>query len=154
MFTYKFVEKNDEDVLQSKVEKSGLTTEFTIQDVLDHLEHTKKTLLETVTQMDIEDIQNKAIEEMQPVVKDIKEDQYQMVIQYLARKMQRPESLSLKETCEKTIKSYEDQVELMKEQLGIDIQLPIESPYMPIHEKIKLKEEGTESTESDSEPKK
>ena len=73
MYTFKIIEKKDSD-LETVIEKGGLTTTFTIQDVLDHLEYTEKTLRQTKAQLEAEDMQNTLAEETLPILKELPED--------------------------------------------------------------------------------
>lgn len=125
MYTFKVIEKKDSD-LETVIEKGGLTTTFTIQDVLDHLEYTEKTLRQTKAQLEAEDMQNTLAEETLPILKELPEDKWQLIIAYASRKNQRPLSVSLIETAEKTIESYKAQLEQIKNDLGLSIEPVVE----------------------------
>jgi len=125
MYTFTIVEKKEND-LDTIIEKSGLTTKFTLQEVVDHLEFTDKSLKTAKAQLEAGAIQDKMAEEILPILKEIPEDKWNLVSAYANRKIQHPISLSVIETAEKTIASYNEQIEQIKNDLGLSIDEPIE----------------------------
>lgn len=122
MYTYKIVEKKEND-LETVIEKGNLTTRFTIQDIKDHLAFTEKTLRETKAQLEAEKIQDKIALEILPLLKEVPSDKWNVVLMYANRQVQRPVSESLIETSEATIKSYTEQLEIIKKDLGLSDEL-------------------------------
>lgn len=125
MYTYTIVEKKDND-LETVIEKGNLTTRFTLQDVKDHLEFTEKTLKQTKAQIEIEDTQNAMAEEIIPILKDIPDDKWNLVMMYANRKVARQPALDIISTAEETIKSYTEQVKIIEEQLGLSMEEKVE----------------------------
>jgi hypothetical protein len=125
MITFKIVEKKEND-LDTLIEKGNLTTQFTLRDVVEHLAFTEKTLKQTKAQIEAEDIQNTMAEEVFPMLKDIPEDKWNLVLMYANRKVQRPLSVSLVEASEQTIKSYTEQLETIKNELGLSTEEKVE----------------------------
>jgi hypothetical protein len=117
-YTYKIVEKKDND-LETIIEKGNLTTRFTIQDIKDHLEFTKKTLRESKGKLEAEKTQDKMAEAIMPSLKEIPEDKYNLVMMYAGRKLQRASLEDIVTTAEETIKSYTEQLAYIKETLGL-----------------------------------
>lgn len=117
-YTYKIIEKKDND-LETIIEKGNLTTRFTIQDIKDHLEFTAKTLKQTKAQIEVEDQQNVMAEEIIPILKEIPEDKWNLVMMYANRKVARGPALDIITTAEETLKSYTEQLELIKTQLDL-----------------------------------
>lgn len=140
-------EQNEEPML-SVIEKHGLSTKFTGQDIIEHITHTRKTLKQSHAQLEAEDMQDKLAISILPQLADLPEDKYNVAIAFMERKIARGPLVDLVEACEKTIKSYEEQVEEIKEQTGIDIQLPIESPYRKVDEEANKKTGDAESGEA------
>lgn len=117
-YTYKIVEKKEND-LETIIEKGNLTTQFTLQDIKDHLEFTNKSLRTAKAQLEAGEVQDKMALEILPMLKDIPEDKFGLVNAYAMRQIQKPISLSMVETAEKTIASYTEQLVVIKETLGL-----------------------------------
>ena len=117
-YTFKIIEKKEND-LETVIEKGNLTTQFTLQDILDHLSFTNKSLRTAKAQNDAGEIQDKMALEILPILKEIPEDKWNLVDAYAQRQIQRPISLSVIETAEKTIASYTEQIEYIKKELGL-----------------------------------
>lgn len=117
-YTFKIIEKKEND-LETVIEKGNLTTQFTLQDILDHLSFTNKSLRTAKAQNDAGEIQDKMALEILPILKEILEDKWNLVDAYAQRQIQRPISLSVIETAEKTIASYTEQMEYIKKELGL-----------------------------------
>lgn len=142
-YTYTVFETNNDDPMESIIEKHGVTVKFTGNQIIDHIVHTKKTLKQSLSQIQIEDKQDELALEILPMLKDIPADKYAVAIGYIERQIARPSLNDLIETCENTITSYEKQVELIKDQVGIEIELPVESPYQTKHAEEENKDSGT-----------
>lgn len=117
-YTYKIIEKKDND-LETVIEKGNCTTTFTLQDIKDHLEFTEKSKRTAKAQLEAGEIQDKLALEILPMLKDIPEDKLELVNAYVMRQIQKPISLSMLETAEKTIASYTEQLAIIKEKLGL-----------------------------------
>lgn len=117
-YTYKIIEKKEND-LETVIEKGNLTTTFTLQDIKDHLEFTEKSLRTAKAQLEAGEVQDKMALEILPMLKDIPEDKFDLVNAYVMRQIQKPISLSMVETAEKTIASYTEQLGIIKETLGL-----------------------------------
>lgn len=124
-YTYKIIEKKDSD-LETIIEKGNLTTQFTLQDIKDHLVFTEKSLRTAKAQLQAGEIQDKMALEILPMLKDIPEDKLDLVNAYVMRQIQKPISLSMVETAEKTIASYTEQLTYIKETLGLSDEEPVE----------------------------
>lgn len=118
MNTYKIIEQN-ENPLETIIEKSGLTVKFTVQQVQDHLEQTRKTRREAQAQLNAHTQQDAMTIEILPILKEIPEDKWNLVAQYAYRQVQAPEIKSLIELSENTIASYEEQLEIIEKEFGI-----------------------------------
>lgn len=117
-FTFKIIEKKDND-LETIIEKGNLTTRFTIGDIKEHLTFTERTLRESKAQLDAEVKQDEMAVEVLPILKDIPNDKWGLVLAYANRQVKRPISEDLVKTSEETIKSYTEQLEYIKETLGL-----------------------------------
>lgn len=120
MNTYTIIETN-ENPLETIIEKSGLTVKFTVQQVQDHLEQTRKTRREAQAQLNTHTQQDVMTVEILPLLKEIPEDKWNLVAQYAYRQVQAPEIKSLIELSEKTIASYEEQLEIIEKEFGITL---------------------------------
>lgn len=116
---YEIIEAN-ENKLDSVIEKSGVTIKFTAQQIIDHLDYTKKALKESEAQLDVNGKQDIMSIEILPILKEIPEDKWQLVMSYAGRQVSRPEIESLIETCKTTIESYESQLAEIKKLLEIE----------------------------------
>jgi hypothetical protein len=113
--------KEEENPLESLIEMSGVTSEFTLQAVLDHKAYVEKVIRENTAQLTVEAQQNAMVEEIFPMAKEIPEDKYVLLASYLGRKIQEPATRQLLETSEKTLASYEERIEQIKEALNISV---------------------------------
>ena len=118
MNKYEIIEAN-ENPLETIIEKSGLTTKFTAQQVIDHLEYTKKMLKQTEGQLDVNSKQDEMSFEILPILKEIPEDKWQLVMSFAARQVSKPELMDYVKTCNETIESYEKQLAEIKSILGL-----------------------------------
>lgn len=121
MFTFKIVEEK-ENQLETVIEKGGLTTKFTLQDIKDHLEYTNKVLKEAEAQKFAGETQDEMATEILPILKEIPQDKWQLIYAYAERQIQKPVTLSVIETANETIKSYTEQLETIKNELGLSIE--------------------------------
>ncbi len=133
-YTFKIVEKKESD-LETIIEKGNLTTQFTLQDILDHLSFTNKSLRTAKAQLEAGEFQDKMAVELFPLLKEIPEDKWNLVNAYATRQIQKPISLSVIETAEKTVASYTEQMEYIKKELGLSTEEVIATP-----EEIKAEE--------------
>ena len=143
MIEYKIKEKKDSD-LETIIEKSGLTVDFTLQQVIDHLEFTRKVLRETEAQLEAHKIQDKMAIEIIPALAELPIEKMNLVSAYAGRQLQRETSENLIETSKKTIASYEEQLETIQEKLG----LSLEEKEEEAEEEI-LEEANEETTENE-----
>lgn len=137
MFTYKIIDEK-ENKLESIIEKSGVTTKFTAQQVVDHLEYTMKMLKQAEGQLEVNSKQDEMAIEILPILKDIPEDKWQLVMAFAGRQVSKPELVDYIGTCKETIFSYETQMKEIEEALGIEF---------PIKKEVT----GTETVEEVSE---
>lgn len=137
MFTYKIIDEK-ENKLESIIEKSGVTTKFTAQQVVDHLEYTMKMLKQAEGQLEVNSKQDEMAIEILPILKDIPEDKWQLVMAFAGRQVSKPELVDYIGTCKETISSYETQMKEIEEALGIEF---------PIKKEVT----GTETVEEVSE---
>lgn len=119
MFKFKVLEKKDSK-MESLIEKSGIKTTFTLSEVLNHLEHVKKTLNNTQTQLNTEDMQDELAIKLVPEIANLPQDKWQIVESYAQRKLDREEKLKLIDVCNETIKTYSDVSAKVSELLEIE----------------------------------
>lgn len=118
MIEYKIVEEN-ENPLESVIEKTGVSVKFTAQQVIDHLDYTSRMLKQAEGQLDVDSKQDEMSLEILPMLKDIPEDKWQLVMSYAARQVSRPELVEYIKTCKETIESYETQKAEIVEKFNI-----------------------------------
>lgn len=118
MYTFKVIEEK-ENPLESVIEKSGLTTKFTLQDIKDHLEYTNKVLKETEAQKFAGETQDSMALDILPILKDIPNDKWQLVYAYAERQIRKEVEQSIIDTSKETIESYQKQLETIKETTGL-----------------------------------
>lgn len=142
MFKYKIIEPN-EDPMESIIEKSGVTTKFTPNQVIEHLAFTRKKLKEAEGQLFADTFQDKITEEMIPAVKDYKPEELQMIMMYASRQGQREALESLIKTSKETIESYTSQVEAINKALKLNIEIPVEAERVKKDEQEGIEEDET-----------
>lgn len=118
MIEYKIIEEK-ENPLESIIEKTGLSTKFTVQQLIDHLDYTSRMLKQAEGQLDVDSKQDEMSLEILPMLKDIPEDKWQLVMSYAARQVSRPELVEYIKTCKETIESYETQKAEIVEKFNI-----------------------------------
>lgn len=123
MYTFEIIEKNENE-LESIIEMGGVTTKFTVQQILDHIEYTKKVQRESVGQLMANDTQDKMTLEIVPMIKELPQDKWQLIMSYAARQVSRPEIEALIETSKKTLADYDARLQEIKESVGIDTTKP------------------------------
>jgi len=123
MIEYKIIEEK-ENKLESVIEKSGISVKFTLQEVKDHLEYTMKMLKQAHGQEDVNAKQDEMTLEILPILKEIPDDKWQLVMSYAGRQVSKPEIADYIKTCEETIKSYTEQLKEISEKFGIEVEIP------------------------------
>ncbi len=118
MIEYKIIEEK-ENPFESIIEKTGLSTKFTVQQLIDHLDYTSRMLKQAEGQLDVDSKQDEMSLEILPMLKDIPEDKWQLVMSYAARQVSRPELVEYIKTCKETIESYETQKAEIVEKFNI-----------------------------------
>lgn len=118
MIEYKIIEEK-ENPLESIIEKTGLSTKFTVQQLIDHLDYTSRMLKQAEGQLDVDSKQDEMSLEILPMLNDIPEDKWQLVMSYAARQVSRPEFVEYIKTCKETIESYETQKAEIVEKFNI-----------------------------------
>lgn len=132
MYTFKIIEENKENPLESVIEMSGVTTKFTVQQIKDHIVYIEKVIKETKAQLEVHEKQDRMAVDIIPALKDLPQDKMQLVMAYSARQVQRPESLSLLQTSEKTLSDYKERLGQIKEAVGIDGQTNSQIEAKPV----------------------
>lgn len=127
---------NENSPLESVMELSGQTVEFTPMQVLEHRDLVEKTIKQTKGQMDINAKQDQMALEILPELANLP-DKWQLIKAYAERQMQKPEFEKLIEVSEGVLEEYENRIEDMKA-LGIKFEEIVVSPY--------VKEEGNTDT--------
>ena len=125
MSNYKIIEEN-EDKLESVIEKSGVTVKFTPRQVVDHLEYTMKMLKQSEGQLDVNGKQDDMAVEILPILKDIPEDKWQLVMSYAGRQVSRPEIEDYIKTCKETIESYKTQLKEIVDEFELVLPISME----------------------------
>jgi hypothetical protein len=120
MHSFKIIEENENPLL-STIEMGNLTTTFCVEDLIAHKDYVEKVIRENTAQIEVEEQQNKMVEEIYPEVKDIPEDKYVLVAAYLGRKIQRPATEQLLETSKETLEKYNQRMIDIKKELGIGL---------------------------------
>lgn len=119
-----------EDPYETIIEKTGLTSEFTLATVVDHLDHCKKRLMEATAQLKVHENQDELAIKILPILKDIPLDQVEMVRAYCDRQISNPAIKDLMTTCEETIKNYQESLPEIYKLVGVEI--PVESPMQKV----------------------
>jgi predicted DNA-binding protein YlxM (UPF0122 family) len=94
---------------------------FTVQQLIDHLSYTKKMLKQSEAQLEVNNTQDAMSLEILPILKDIPEDKWQLVMSYAGRQVSRPEVEDYIATCKETITSYETQMKEIVDEFHIDV---------------------------------
>lgn len=101
------------------IHMANLSSEVTIDSLLDHLEKTEKTMREQLGQVEVNKIlMEKAIEAL-PMLKDIPEDKIGLAFSYVNKMSANKIALETIDTCEKTIEVYRTHLKGIEEATGI-----------------------------------
>ena len=138
--TFKVLKK-EKDPLTSKIEMGGLTTEFTVLDVINHLNFTEKTLREAGAQLTVNaKLDDDAVAKL-PELKNIDEAHYLTYIQYIQRQLEKLDHQTLVTECEKTLKTYSERLEQIKGAVEIDGQAELDRQKKALEDQKKEIEE-------------
>ena len=137
---YKLKEKNEKE-FDSVITISELTSDVTINQLLDHLENTQRVLKEQKGQIQVnEALMAKAIEEV-PALKDVPEDKIGLALSYFGKANANKQAVELIKTCEETIEIYETHLKAIEAETGIKC-FPVISPFNPQDIQININGEG------------
>jgi len=115
----------------SIIEISGLHSDVTVNNLLDHLENTQRVAKEQASQIEVNKVMMAKAVEALPILKDIPEDQLNLVLSYSSKFMANKQAEELIKTCEETVAVYTGHLKAIEEQTGIKC-IPVSSPYQPI----------------------
>ena len=125
---YKLVEKNT-DPLKAVIEKSGITVEFTLEDMLDEQKQLRKVLDEYKAQRSFESAKMENIEHFHPFVLDFDDNQRNTIAMYNEAKLR-------KEAADVRIAEYSKQLQESEKEMAL------------ISEKLKLRTSATAVAEA------
>ncbi len=111
----------------SVIEIADLTSEVTVNTLLDHVESCQKTAKEQAGQMEANSAQMKMAIEALPILKDIPEDKLNLALSYISKYMANKEAVVTIAMCESTISTYMGHLKSIEEQTGIKC-VPVLSP--------------------------
>lgn len=119
MIEINIIEKKENE-LDSIVEITGLSTQVSVQSILDHKKYCEDLIKKADVQIDIFDKQDILAFDVFPMIKEIPEDKLHLVVAYANRLNERKELEQMKSVSQETIKLYEERLEQIKN-LGINI---------------------------------
>jgi hypothetical protein len=117
--TYKIIEENKENPLETKIEIGGLTNETTVQAILDHQMFTEKTKKEAVAQIEVHVAQDKLALDLYPKLKTLPKDKYQIILAWIQRYQENPQLEALIKACDETLDAYNAKLVEIAEATGI-----------------------------------
>ena len=130
---YTLKQKDEEKVLDSVIEISGLTSEIKPSALLQHVLTTKKVLSEQKAQMAVNKQLNEKAVELCPQLKDIPADKLALALSYFGKLAANQQSEEIVKECEETIETYETHIKEIEKVMDLKI-LPEVSPFNPILE--------------------
>jgi len=123
----KHFEGEGQTEFDSIIEVSGLTSEVSVNILLDHLESVQKSKKQQEGQVKANEMQiERAIEEL-PFLKDIPEDKLHLVFSFVSKRLANKESVDILNTCDATIETYQKHLQSIEDQTGIRC-VPVVSP--------------------------
>lgn len=127
-YTLKTKGENDFD---SVIEITGLSTEITINALLDHLEASQRTKMETSSQKQVTQLfLDKALEVM-PQLGEIKEEHVALATEFFMKKGLQRTADELLKSCDESIEKYTTHLKAIEEATGIKC-LPEIAPFQPV----------------------
>lgn len=132
MYTYEVVKENKKEPSKSIIEMGGLKNRFTVQDVKDHLEYVRKSLRETVAQIDVFAKQDQLVirtsDELKKITESLPKDEgeLKMIEAFINRKITLPQYQQLVKECNKTIKDYEERLKDIEKATGIKPEVKVQ----------------------------
>ncbi len=125
------LKERKEKEYESVIEISGLTSEITVDDLLDHLEKTQKILKEQRAQVQVNNQLNEKALEICPQLKDIPLEQLGVALSYFGKLAANQQSEAIIAECEDTVKTYEAHLREIEKVMDLKI-LPEVSPFNPV----------------------
>jgi len=120
-------EGEGQNEFDSIIEISGLTSETSVNGLLDYLESVKKTVKQQEGQVQMNEVFIEKAVEALPMLKDIPEDKLGLVLSFVSKFMANKESVEILKTCAATIETYEKHLDSIEKETGIKC-VPIISP--------------------------
>lgn len=108
-------------IYDQTIEMSNVKTKFTINDIFDHMDFTQSKLVEAGGQMMVNQKHIEALVEKFPMLKDIPEENFAVVLQYINKKEAIKSYLELIPICNETLTNYRERLGQIVEALGIEI---------------------------------
>lgn len=122
------LKKREEKEFDSVVEISGLSSEVTINSLLDALENSQRLAKETDTQRQVTELFLKEAREKLPQLADVKPEHYALATQYFMKLAENKAAENLIQSCQESIKKYSTHLEAIEEATGIKC-LPEVAPF-------------------------
>ena len=123
-YKYKVIKEDKKDKLKSTIEKTGVSVEFNLREVLDHKFDMEKQLFEAEAQIELFKKQMEAATKRTPFLKKISEmediDQ-KMIATYFQKKQEREQFEIREKLLKDTIKEYKKELKMISEQIGIEL---------------------------------
>ena len=134
-YTYEIVTENENDVLDSVIKKSGITTEFKLQDVYNHKLKLEREIKEHKANVDIAKAKMENTEshhkEISKLIKSIKKMEnpngiLATLFLWIKEDMERDNHERMAKEREELIKEYEDELDTIHDSLSIAKPVKIE----------------------------
>lgn len=124
---YKLKQRGEND-FDSVIEISGLSSDHTINSLLDHLENTQRMAKETDTRLQMDEMFVVEALKKMPQLAEIPSEHLPLAIMYFAKLEAIRTAKDLLATCEDTIGTYTTHLKAIEEATGITC-LPVIAPF-------------------------
>lgn len=121
MFYYKIITPDESNPMLSVIEKSGLTSEFTLQTVLDQQVSLKEQARKNQIMIDAYSAQTMLLENRHPEYADIDPANYETLKAYCEKKMQIAEHQEFMDEIAEIVEKQDVEISEIMQQFGIDM---------------------------------
>lgn len=118
-YTVKKAAEEGQSEFDTVIEISELTSDVTINALLDHLESTQRVMKESLAQIDVNEALNTKAEEELPILAEVPKDKLALALSYFGKLAANKQAEDLIATCEETIRTYERHLLNIEEATGI-----------------------------------
>lgn len=126
MFTYK-IKEDKEEIVEKVLEKTGITIDFTLNDVIKHQKDLLKEIKGLKGQIDFDKAIVDNVETNHPFVKDFTEEQITALSLWIPKRLQIAKAEKMIKDREEVLTQYDEEIKEICKQLDLSLPTDIEN---------------------------